>query len=204
MRSPTGITGKDPWETTRLIGWMCKDSDVFSRPVLIGRGLDLFTKSPLCRFEGAPAPTTLLSEVSGGHGERETPLPIPNRAVKPLRADGTAWVTVWESRSLPGLFQKAHLARWAFSFFSTTPHQRIAVIAVPAAKSMRSSTGTYSSTVWGVIFPLGPKEKLGVSAQAGEGGRVVPGIQSADLTWAAESLPEAQRKRNEGMIPRYL
>ena len=39
----------------------------------------------------------------GGNRERETPVPIPNTAVKPLIADGTALVTVWESRTLPGL-----------------------------------------------------------------------------------------------------
>ena len=44
-------------------------------------------------------------KVFGGDGERETPLPIPNRVVKPLRADGTAWVTVWESRSPPSFYQ---------------------------------------------------------------------------------------------------
>ena len=38
----------------------------------------------------------------GDHSERATPVPIPNTAVKPLSADGTAWVTVWESRTLPG------------------------------------------------------------------------------------------------------
>jgi hypothetical protein len=38
----------------------------------------------------------------GGNRERATPVPIPNTEVKPLIADGTAWVTVWESRTLPG------------------------------------------------------------------------------------------------------
>src|SRR4051794_29272823 len=37
----------------------------------------------------------------GGHSEGETPLPIPNRAVKPLRADGTWPSRAWESRSPP-------------------------------------------------------------------------------------------------------
>ena len=36
--------------------------------------------------------------VSGG----ATPVPIPNTAVKPSSADGTARETVWESRSTPG------------------------------------------------------------------------------------------------------
>jgi hypothetical protein len=39
----------------------------------------------------------------GDHGEGETPVPIPNTAVKPFSADGTAWATVWESRTSPRL-----------------------------------------------------------------------------------------------------
>src|SRR2546426_5637178 len=44
-----------------------------------------------------------LSPFSGGYGERETPLPIPNRAVKPLSADGTWPARARESRSPPVL-----------------------------------------------------------------------------------------------------
>ena len=40
--------------------------------------------------------------VNGGDSERETPLPIPNRAVKPLSADGTGINR--ESRSPPTFF----------------------------------------------------------------------------------------------------
>src|SRR5215470_7990143 len=42
------------------------------------------------------------SSLSGGHSKRATPLPIPNRVVKPLRADGTWGEIPWESRSPPG------------------------------------------------------------------------------------------------------
>jgi hypothetical protein len=41
--------------------------------------------------------------------ERETPLPIPNRAVKPLSADGTWRATARESRSPPVLSRKPPL-----------------------------------------------------------------------------------------------
>jgi hypothetical protein len=41
--------------------------------------------------------------ISGGFGEGETPLPIPNRAVKPLSADGTWPARAWESRTPPVL-----------------------------------------------------------------------------------------------------
>ena len=44
------------------------------------------------------------SVISGDHSGGVTPDPIPNAAVKPSSADGTARVTVWESRSLPGFF----------------------------------------------------------------------------------------------------
>jgi hypothetical protein len=40
----------------------------------------------------------------GGHRRGVTPVPIPNTEVKPSTADGTARVTAWESRSLPGVF----------------------------------------------------------------------------------------------------
>src|SRR3954453_12518553 len=42
-----------------------------------------------------------LSTLSGGFGEGETPLPIPNREVKPLSADGTWLERARESRSPP-------------------------------------------------------------------------------------------------------
>src|SRR4029078_13528827 len=37
----------------------------------------------------------------GGHRREVTPVPIPNTEVKLSTADGTAWETAWESRSLP-------------------------------------------------------------------------------------------------------
>src|SRR3954470_18963552 len=50
----------------------------------------------------------------GGHSEGETPLPIPNRAVKPLSADGTWWATARESRSPPVLHSKGRPKRRPF------------------------------------------------------------------------------------------
>ena len=43
------------------------------------------------------------NDFPGCYRERATPVPIPNTEVKSLIADGTARVTVWESRTLPGL-----------------------------------------------------------------------------------------------------
>ena len=45
-------------------------------------------------------------KVSGGHGGGETPVPIPNTAVKPARADGTWGEAPWESRSPPGFLNE--------------------------------------------------------------------------------------------------
>ena len=42
-----------------------------------------------------------LDRFYGGLSEGETPVPIPNTAVKPLSADDTAWATGWESRPPP-------------------------------------------------------------------------------------------------------
>ena len=46
---------------------------------------------------------------SGDHSGGETPVPIPNTAVKPARADGTPLFPGLESRSLPGVNKKSPL-----------------------------------------------------------------------------------------------
>src|SRR3984885_6119676 len=53
---------------------------------------------PRGRLSSSPGERT----VSGGHGGGETPVPIPNTAVKPVSADGTWGVAPWESRTPPG------------------------------------------------------------------------------------------------------
>ena len=55
------------------------------------------------RINAATMPNRFL----GGYAEGVTPVPIPNTEVKPLRADDTARVAVWESRSPPGINNKA-------------------------------------------------------------------------------------------------
>src|SRR5438105_8761425 len=48
----------------------------------------------------------------GGYSGGETPGPIPNPEVKPSRADGTALVTGWESRSPPRHIGGGPRPRW--------------------------------------------------------------------------------------------
>ena len=50
-----------------------------------------------------PSSFDVIERISGDHSGGVTPDPIPNSAVKPSSADGTARVSVWESRSLPDL-----------------------------------------------------------------------------------------------------
>jgi RimJ/RimL family protein N-acetyltransferase len=63
------------------------------------------------RIRCAPALT-----IFGGHSGGGTPLPIPNREVKPASADGTRRATSRESRSPPNYFKARSLLR-AFSFW---------------------------------------------------------------------------------------
>src|SRR3954447_13253223 len=70
------------------------------------RGLDGFLIPLLLGYNCAVLRVRrgLVSSVFGGHSEGETPLPIPNRVVKPLSADGTWPSRAWESRSPPIIF----------------------------------------------------------------------------------------------------
>ena len=70
----------------------------------------------------------ILSRVAGGldesdvktlkgvYSDGDPPLPIPNREVKPVSADGTA--SRWESRSMPNLERGRVLVTRPFLFFS--------------------------------------------------------------------------------------
>src|SRR3954453_15988840 len=67
------------------------------------RGLDGFfdTQSVYANCAVLRVRRGLVSQDFGGHSEGETPLPIPNRVVKPLSADGTWPARAWEGRSPP-------------------------------------------------------------------------------------------------------
>ena len=112
---------------------------MFSRPVLIGRGLGararygrlgglLITTPP----SGTPTGSScvhrpLERKVSGGHSGRVTPVPIPNTEVKPASADGTWGETPRESRSSPEFISDdAHL------------HTRVGIVASEAMTAVKS------------------------------------------------------------------
>ena len=52
------------------------------------------------------SPTQTETDFIGGKSKEDPPVPIPNTEVKLFSADGTAWATMWESRSLPISFYK--------------------------------------------------------------------------------------------------
>ena len=58
--------------------------------------------------------------LSGGHAGGDPPVPIPNTAVKPSRADDTATARLWESRTLPESFWGS-LPGFPFFFVPSPP-----------------------------------------------------------------------------------
>ena len=85
----------------------------------------------------------------GGHRSRVTPVPIPNTEVKPATADGTAWVTVWESRSLPGLFLEGRINRCGP--FSLEP----SVISFRLDRALRSENVVLKFEAFHLVSSLG-------------------------------------------------
>ena len=91
-------------KTTSLIGQRCTHSNVFSRLVLITRGLDH------THYADCLAPSLFIVQFSGrspesvgGYDSGGPPVPIPNTEVKPDCADDTCLETDRENRSLPTL-----------------------------------------------------------------------------------------------------
>src|SRR5262245_45887945 len=82
-------------------------------------------------------------EYAGGHRIRVTPVPIPNTEVKPDTADGTVWETVWESRSLPALFQTtdAREPRW---FAGVRVYRGSGIVSVARQVSTRGRESVFS------------------------------------------------------------
>ena len=67
-----------------------------------------------------------LFSVPGGHTGGAPPVPIPNTEVKPSKADDTAAVRQWESRTLPGYNKKpAGESQQAFLFCAVCFQKRV-------------------------------------------------------------------------------
>ena len=151
-----------------MIGGTCKRSNAFSGPVLIARGLDFELVSSLWSFEGARAPLPggcRLLDNLGGHSGGGTPLPIPNREVKPVRADGTWGESPWESRSPPSLCARRESA--GADSVRGTPLKRAASRPSPRCLSERESAGADS------VARNTPKRAAGAALAALQGSRSV-------------------------------
>ncbi len=65
-----------------------------------------------------------FESISGGYYRKDTPVPIPNTAVKLPRADNTWMATSRENRSLPDLYDKAHHNGVFFLYTDRTNHPK--------------------------------------------------------------------------------
>jgi hypothetical protein len=64
----------------------------------------------------------VFKDVPGGFTGGATPVPIPNTEVKPSKADDTAAVRQWESRTLPGYKRPVRLQNLTGFFFYNPLH----------------------------------------------------------------------------------
>ena len=94
---------------TTLIGCRCKSGNIFSRALLIGRGLflkKLFKMIDiLCNFQRTSWKPRIIgrqqTKVWWWPSERKPPVPIPNTVVKILSGENTWRATAWIDSSLP-------------------------------------------------------------------------------------------------------
>ena len=187
----------------------------------MGRGLDGYFLMPvvggLCSFEGPPrgapcgAARARSRTVSGGFGVGETPLPIPNRAVKPHSADGTWPSRAWESRSPPVLHSRAAPPGGSSSFRAARrrpppprrsgrrPH-RAGARREPLQLSgrRRAARGRGNSEARAPARPVWETSQCSQPAGGDLGGR--PRVRPA-LGWTAPGC-RAMNRRDAGLRPR--
>ena len=95
--------GSTPLTMTSQVPWTAL-TNLLRQPLYICR-----QKRRSC--ESRPSASGGLSggnpeKLLGGDSNGATPVPVPNTEVKPVYVDGTARVTGWESKKLPGLNQR--------------------------------------------------------------------------------------------------
>jgi hypothetical protein len=130
----------------------------------------------------------------GGHSEGETPLPIPNRAVKPLSADGTWCSRAWESRSPPVLSSPRAAPRGGSSRFEAGSTRRLAehpARRVCGAATLAAAAGPAAGPRYRKRLPGRPRgrpsrpvralrgQRLGHQSVLAEGGEVDEQVDSA-------------------------
>ena len=157
-----------------------------------------------CSFQasarvGASVRLASVSPDFGGDSEGATPLPIPNRAVKPLSADGTWASRPWESRSPPFLSKGRPVGRPFFVL--THPYTDARMTFAPLAISTLAIVLIALAAVVALFLLLG---FLGTRArdrsQAGSWEKAVRAADAAfaqaaasDRGWHRESMEAAAR-----------
>ena len=102
---------------TTLIGCRCKSGNIFSRALLIGRGLFLkrlfldYEVYILCDFQRIAKRIRWWQIVS------KPPVPIPNTVVKTYRGENTWRATAWKDSSLPAS-KLSKSENWWISIFA--------------------------------------------------------------------------------------
>ncbi len=104
----------------------------------------------------------------GGHRSRATPVPIPNTEVKPATADGTAEATLWESRSLPGIFFRPLVAFAIGGLFLCTAG------ACAQGRDMLCPTVVYDVDAFSAAAVAGSRAALLHRRDGRQGGRPAP------------------------------
>ena len=112
------------------------------------RTITLLLLSPSDTVSPGHKPQDTHQSFSGDDVGGAIPDPIPNSEVKPYSAEDTAWVTVWENRTLPGSsYTEALQAEeaWGAFLFCTQPvcgfrsHTHISISQNPEAHSRSKS-----------------------------------------------------------------
>ena len=111
---------------TTLIGCRCKSGNIFSRALLIGRGLFLkrlfldYEVYILCDFQCTSWKPRIIgrqqTKVCWWPSKRKPPVPIPNTVVKTLSGENTWRATSWEDNSLPTSKLNKSEITWTSSF----------------------------------------------------------------------------------------
>jgi hypothetical protein len=81
---------------------------------------------------------SVFKDVPGGLTGGATPVPIPNTEVKPSKADDTAAVRQWESRTLPGYKRPVRLQNLT-GFFFYNPAAKPTLFSLQVAKYLSAA-----------------------------------------------------------------
>ena len=116
---------------------------------------------------------------TGDNGEGETPVPIPNTAVKPFCAESTELDTTWEGRTLP-VTKRDETAKTAVFFLLVTTRQRPSRVAtqygIASVRRRKSEERT-------------KRERL---------------VSHLDTTWEGRTLPVTKKERQPKRLSSFV